>query len=225
MELAIPKQLPVMTLSGVSLFPKALVPLYIFEPRYRQMLADVLQADRMFCLATEDKEAAEQTGHFEPPCPVAVVGVVRASHQNQDETSNLVLQGLVRVMLKRIAQEEPYRIAEIEPVSTTPGASPEALEALQDEMIDALQKLRKLKPEIPQELLDYFQSLNDPDGAADLGIFTFCSDDEEKGVLLRTLDTAARLRRFIKFLEREAAQLEIEKKLLGGMDEDNIPLN
>ena len=38
----IPKELPVMTLRGVVLFPKAMMPLRIFEERYRQMLDDVL---------------------------------------------------------------------------------------------------------------------------------------------------------------------------------------
>ena len=42
-----------MTLPNATLFPQALLPLYIFEPRYRQMLADVLHTNRMFAVALQ----------------------------------------------------------------------------------------------------------------------------------------------------------------------------
>ena len=40
----LPSEVPVMTLPNATLFPQALLPLYIFEPRYRQMLADSLNS-------------------------------------------------------------------------------------------------------------------------------------------------------------------------------------
>ena len=52
-SLTLPKQLPVMPLPGAVLFPHALLPLYIFEPRYRQMLADALHSNRMFSVAMQ----------------------------------------------------------------------------------------------------------------------------------------------------------------------------
>ena len=47
----LPSAVPVMTLPSATLFPQALLPLYIFEPRYRRMLADTLKAHRMFIVA------------------------------------------------------------------------------------------------------------------------------------------------------------------------------
>ena len=49
----IPNAVPVMTLPTATLFPQALLPLYIFEPRYRQMLTDTLKAGRMFSVAMQ----------------------------------------------------------------------------------------------------------------------------------------------------------------------------
>ncbi|MFL6597797.1 MAG: LON peptidase substrate-binding domain-containing protein, partial [Chthoniobacterales bacterium] len=46
-SITLPKQLPVMPLPGAVLFPHALLPLYIFEPRYRKMLEHALQRHRM----------------------------------------------------------------------------------------------------------------------------------------------------------------------------------
>ncbi len=104
----LPKQLPVMPLPGSVLFPHALLPLYIFEPRYRQMLQHALQHHRMFCVTL-----------IKPSCPawhapedffhLATVGLIRACVGRGDGTSNLILQGLQRV---RFASFRRQRILE-----------------------------------------------------------------------------------------------------------------
>src|ERR1700745_2175230 len=66
----IPREIPVMTLPKATLFPQALLPLYVFEPRYRQMLADALHSNRMFSVAMQKAGSPRGT-----PSPVAGVGV------------------------------------------------------------------------------------------------------------------------------------------------------
>ena len=51
MRVKLPREVAVMTLPNATLFPQALLPLYIFEPRYRDMLDYALKHDRMFCVA------------------------------------------------------------------------------------------------------------------------------------------------------------------------------
>ena len=65
----LPREVPVMTLPNATLFPQALLPLYIFEPRYRHMLADALHSNRMFSVAMQ-KPGTER----EAPSPVAGLG-------------------------------------------------------------------------------------------------------------------------------------------------------
>src|SRR5439155_10742953 len=55
----LPEQVPVMPLPGALLFPHALLPLYIFELRYRQMLKHALSHHRMFCVALIKPHCAE----------------------------------------------------------------------------------------------------------------------------------------------------------------------
>jgi Lon protease-like protein len=50
-EIQVPDEVPVMTLPNLAFFPQALLPLHIFEPRYRQMLRDVLASNRIFAVA------------------------------------------------------------------------------------------------------------------------------------------------------------------------------
>ena len=57
----IPDAVPVMTLPSATLFPQALLPLYIFEPRYRQMLTDMLRTERMFTVAMQKPGRVRET--------------------------------------------------------------------------------------------------------------------------------------------------------------------
>ena len=84
-----------MTLPNATLFPQALLPLYIFEPRYRQMLADALHSHRMFSVAMQKPGSKRES-----PLTVAGLGLIRVSVGHRDGTSHLILQGLARVELE-----------------------------------------------------------------------------------------------------------------------------
>lgn len=111
-----------MILPGCNFFPFTPLPLHIFEPRYRAMLALALEGDRMFCLGTR---AVPEEG--EPGLPVdeaagvyvhGTIGLVRACVTAEDGTSNLILEGLRRVLFTGWLREEPYRIAALQPLET-----------------------------------------------------------------------------------------------------------
>src|SRR3974390_2608730 len=109
----IPREVPVMTLPNATLFPQALLPLYIFEPRYRQMLADALHSHRMFSIAMQKPGSSRES-----PLPVAGLGLIRVSVGHRDGTSHLILQGLSRVELHAIVRESPYRVYRVRHLST-----------------------------------------------------------------------------------------------------------
>src|SRR5437764_958264 len=114
-EVAIlPEQAPVMPLPGAILFPHALLPLYIFEPRYRQMLVHALAHERLFCVALLRPERAEWKDE-EDFFDVATIGLIRACVGRGDGTSNLILQGLQRVRYLHFPQLHPFPIAETQP--------------------------------------------------------------------------------------------------------------
>src|SRR5207237_7015101 len=111
----IPREVGVMILPNATLFPQALLPLYIFEPRYRQMLAEALDSNRMFAVAMQKPGSKRET-----PSPVAGLGLIRVSVGHKDGTSHLILQGLARVELEEAVRYKPYRIQRIRPLETPP---------------------------------------------------------------------------------------------------------
>src|SRR2546423_3598279 len=111
----LPSEIAVMTLPEATLFPQALLPLYIFEPRYRQMLADALHSNRMFSVAMQKPGSTRES-----PSPVAGLGLIRVSVAHRDGTSHLILQGLTRVELQETLRYKPYRVQRIRPLKTPP---------------------------------------------------------------------------------------------------------
>src|SRR6201981_2557449 len=129
-----PREVPIMTLPNATLFPQALLPLYIFEPRYRQMLADALHSNRMFSVAMQKPGRTRET-----PSPVAGLGLIRVSVGHQDGSSHLILQGLARVELVKTVRYKPYRVQKIRALESPP---------CNDVVVDALvAKVRELLEE------------------------------------------------------------------------------
>jgi ATP-dependent Lon protease len=221
----LPSEVPVMTLPNATLFPQALLPLYIFEPRYRQMLLDSLNSNRMFSVAMQKPGRAR-----EAPSPVAGLGLIRVSVGHQDGTSHLILQGLARVELEETVRYKPYRVQRIRPLESPP---------CNDLVVDALlAKVRELLEErvalglpfpfpippskgkspqeppgfSPKDVLDYLDKLNDPEQVADLVSCAVLPGPVQRQTILETVHLEARLKRLIHFLMAEITRQRKDKE-------------
>ena len=115
----VPSEVPVMILPETTLFPQMTLPLRIFEPRYRRMLADVLDGGRVFAVALRDPEIKAET-----PMLIGCLGLVSTSVQQPDGTSLLTLQGLARVEFLGPVRLKPYRIEAIRALASPPADVP-----------------------------------------------------------------------------------------------------
>jgi Lon protease-like protein len=208
-----------MTLPSATLFPQALLPLYIFEPRYRKMLADTLETHRMLCVAMQEPGSNRET-----PLPVAGLGLIRVCVGHKDGTSHLVLQGIGRVELEKVVRYKPYRVQKIHPLSIPPcdTAATDALMAKVRELIQERFNLGLPFPFLPKpisgnltnatpqisakEIVGYLDSIDSPSQAADLVSCAVLPDAEERQAILEALDVETRLRRLIQFMIQEIRQ-------------------
>ena len=197
----IPREVPVMTLPNATLFPQALLPLYIFEPRYRDMLEHALQHDRMFSVtlikpSCPEWQAPEDFFHF------ATVGLIRACVGRSDGTSNLVLQGLHRVRFTSFAQESPFPVAKIEVIESSNDPTVET-EALGEKVVELYRKLKRNGRQLPSKIDDYLTQLGDLEMLADLVASTFVDDPLRRQRMLEEPSVNQRLRLLITFLQDE----------------------
>jgi len=197
----LPPQVPVMPLSGAVLFPHALLPLYIFEPRYREMLEHALNHQRMFCVtlvkpSCPDWQAPEDFFHL------ATVGLIRACVGRGDGTSNLILQGLQRVRLTEFEQETPFPVAKIDIVESR-DATTDNTEALAEKVLELYRKLKRDERKLPVRVDRYLSQLNDVEMLADLVASTFVSDPLRRQRVLEESSINQRLRLVITYLRDE----------------------
>src|SRR5687767_5244163 len=200
-SIPLPDQVPVMPLPGALLFPHALLPLYIFEPRYQQMLEHALKEHRMFSVALLKPQRTQwrTTGDF---FPISGVGLIRACVGRGDGTSNLILQGQQRVRFTGFEQETPFPIARIEPLKSdaTPSVETEALGA---KVIELYSKLKDSGRQLPEKVDQYLSHLGDMEMLADLMAATFINDPLRRQQLLEELSLKQRLRLVIQYLREE----------------------
>lgn len=151
-DVRVPTSVGVMILSNAVLFPGAMLPLRIFEPRYRRMLKDALASHRMFCVAMQRPGNMRET-----PLPVAGLGVIRYAVTDEDGTSRLLLQGIARVELGPVKRYKPYRLQSIRPLlsDTEDGDTPE-VDALRFKALELAERRMATSPPVS---MDLFQSL------------------------------------------------------------------
>ena len=115
---AAPRRLPLFPLPLV-LFPGAPLPLHVFEPRYRRLLADSLSGDRRFGVVLRPEGLAETelpTGH------VGCVARVESAEPLPDGRSNVLVVGERRFALERLIETEaPYHVAMVSDFEDAPG--------------------------------------------------------------------------------------------------------
>ncbi|CAN5421942.1 LON peptidase substrate-binding domain-containing protein [soil metagenome] len=197
----LPNAVPVMPLPGVLLFPNALLPLHIFEPRFRQMLAQALDNNRMLCVALVKPERPHWRTS-EDFYPVSTVGLIRACVGRNDGTSDLILQGIRRVRFNDFEQETPFPIARIQPLKTRTKLTVET-NALAAKVLEFYARFKASGRQLPDKVDRYLSEMDDPELLADLLAATFIGDAVRRQDLLEELDLNQRLRLLIQYLREE----------------------
>jgi Lon protease-like protein len=195
----LPDEVGIMTLPNAILFPQALLPLYLFEPRYREMLKQSLESQRMFAVALSNTSSSPTL----VPHRVAGIGLIRACVDKPDGSSNLILQGVSRVRFTDFTQEKPYYVGRIEVLNTeeSDALEVEALSIKVLEMIGVMHDAGQIQAE---GILKFLNEIRDYDALADIVTYSFIEDVTHKQNILETLNLRQRLQKVIVGLRRQS---------------------
>ena len=131
------RELPLFPLPDVVLFPQQLLPLHIFESRYRMLLQTVLETDKRFGIVRINPENGEMA---EIGCCAEVL-----QHQTtEDGRSYIVSLGQQRFRLLNITRETPYRTGMVSWLEDEPVADTDQLNSLRDKVSEALNDVVQL---------------------------------------------------------------------------------
>jgi Lon protease-like protein len=201
-----PLTLPIFPLPDVTFFPHTMLPLHVFEARYRAMITDALARDRKIAVVRL-KPGFEASYAGKPPVnEVAGGGVIVSWERLATGRYNILVKGEWRV---RIDSERPtdtlYRIVTAQPlddIEPTADASP-ALARIRDLCGRLLQALDR-----PSDLLDAaLEADQQPGVIADRVAAAVVPDPDLRQELLETRDVSRRLDRLAGALEDLVKQL------------------
>ncbi len=199
----LPERCGVMLLPDCTLFPHGGLPLHIFEPRYRRMLEEALEGDCFFAVARLTGEECADPAHC--TAPVGTIGLVRASHEQGDGTSQLLLHGVMRMRFTEWHHDRPYPSASVEPVIsffTPEEQSAAAMKTLRGAVEDAI---RPLPDEVKAGVFALLDRADEPGLMTDIVCQQFIHEPDLRQHLLEMESVGARIPVICEYLRLASA--------------------
>lgn len=193
--------LAIFPLPNAVLFPGAMLPLHVFEPRYRELAADTLAGERMLAIARL-RPGYEADYEGRPPVyPIAGVGYIVGEERLDDGRFNLLLRGVGRV---RIVEELPatrsYRLVRARRLIDSHTERPDVLDLGRDQMIALCQRIGNALGGPARQLVEMATNASSPSACADMIAAAIISNADHRQELLEALDPADRIELLVERL-------------------------
>lgn len=199
---------PIFPLPDLALFPNTLLPLHIFEPRYRAMVTDSLARDRR--LAIVGLKPGYQGDYAGRPAVHEVAGLGRIVKCERMATGrfNILLKGEMRVRIEReLPSDTLYRLAQSVELPDA-GAERDAVPSLLDEVKRACRRILKAVRRATPEMEETLAAAAAPGILCDQVASAVIPSPAVRQALLEELDVERRLRRLLAELEDLLQQLK-----------------
>jgi ATP-dependent Lon protease len=200
-ELAV-RELPLFPLPDVVLFPQEVLPLHIFEPRYRMLLRTSMAEDRRFGVIRWDPQERRMAD-------VGCCAEIIHCQTQEDDRSNIVTMGQQRFRVLDIVREAPFRVGLVSWIEDEPENDSQGVSDLADQVREALKDVVELtakligKPaQLPSDLPDLPRELSFWIGSHLGGPVA-----DHQQALLEITSTAERLRQEFDLLDHTRRQL------------------
>ncbi len=190
-------------LPNMVLFPGVIQALHIFEPRYREMMKEALETDRLITMALP-QSGPEIDLELSPPLHQTVcIGKIITHKVLEDGRFNLLLMGVQRArIVEEIPCDQPYRQARVEVESETCQASTDEIESAKKKLISHFSERAKSLGNFDAEMVANLSNPGLPFGMlVDLICFSTGSDAEFMQKMLETNDVWTRCQMLMARIE------------------------
>ena len=151
----LPPAIPIFPLDDIMLFPGASRPLHIFEPRYREMVADALAGDRIIGMVMLQAGYEDDYAGNPPVHAIGCAGVIANAQRLEDGRYNIVLSGLAKFRITSEDRSRAYRVAAVEALpEPLDDADREALRGHRPLLAELLASVAPGQAPTPDELPD-----------------------------------------------------------------------
>jgi Lon protease-like protein len=200
--------LPIFPLPNCVLLPGGLLPLHVFEPRYRELTRDCLAGNHYMAVAR--LRPGYQTGYYGRP-PVydrCGVGKIICSEELPDGRFALLLRGVARVEIAReLPADKAYRLVEAQLLKDAQVASRAETGETHKRLISLCDRLAEVLDQGGPQLRDLVRSFDDPGTCADAIAAALVMDADARQELLEALCPLARLQRTLGHVSHMLCEL------------------
>ena len=182
-------------LPQVALFPHAVLPLHVFEPRYREMVKDCLAGDRRMAVAALEPGFESDYQGRPSVRPLCGLGELVAHETLPDGRSNIILRGTHRVrIVEELPPDQSYRVVRFETLPDEYAPDFDRVRAVRDLLVLADQLALKL-PSGADTLRELARSEDDPGPLSDVLAAALVTDPADRQALLELTDVKTRVDR------------------------------
>jgi ATP-dependent Lon protease len=203
--------MPILPLKETVVFPDSMIPLAIGQERSIRLVDEAVANDRPIALVTS-REGDDEAQSADDLYSVGTAAVIHKMIRVPDGTLRILVQGLRRVRLTRIVQDDPYLVGEFEELPDVITREKE-IAALARNVEALFSRIIALVPYLPDELQLAATNAEEPSALANLIATTMRLKTAEKQELLEEADVEARLRQLTVILNRELELLELGTKI------------
>jgi ATP-dependent Lon protease len=203
--------MPILPLKETVVFPDSMIPLAIGQERSIRLVDEAVANDRPIALVTS-REGDDEAQSADDLYSVGTAAVIHKMIRVPDGTLRILVQGLRRVRLTRIVQDDPYLVGEFEELPDVITREKE-IAALARNVEALFSRIIALVPYLPDELQLAATNAEEPSALANLIATTMRLKTSEKQELLEEADVEARLRELTVILNRELELLELGTKI------------
>lgn len=192
--------LAIFPLPGVVLFPGALLPLHIFEPRYRQMTRDALQTGSPIAMTAPLPNPAQAETGYHPVLPIAGVGSIIHHEELPDGRFHILLVGQGRIFIREeLEVATPYRQVRAEWLQDEQESEPDLVHKMST-VRQVVFGLHRSQPKLAAALAKFMQQEMPPSHVADSLANALFADPEDRQQLLEDTQISSRLDRVLQQL-------------------------
>jgi ATP-dependent Lon protease len=210
----IPEELSLLPLRDTVVFPVLVAPIAVGRENSVRLVDEAVAGGNRILAVVAMRDASVENPTVADIYPVGVAVVVRMMAKVPDGI-RMIVQGIARLQIQQITQEEPYLKARVTVIENQPISNEDAVEveALKRSIGDVFRRIVQLSPQMPDELAGLSTSIDDPAVMTDLIAAHMPIGTEDKQQVLEEIDLKARMTKLMTMMTREMQVLELGSKL------------
>ncbi len=211
-HLRIPKELPVLPLRDIVVYPFIIVPLSVSRDRSIKAVDQALAENRMILLVSQKDSQVEEPAEKDL-FNIGTVGVIMRMLKLPDGRIRVLVQGVCRAKLEEFTATEPFMTARVSRIDEPAAKSGLEQEAMLRSVKKSLEKSASLGKAISSEVMVIASNLEDAGRLADLVASNLELKIDDAQAILKIVDPVARLKRVYELLNKEIELLNMQQEI------------